>query len=117
MKFVEEKAGWQTCRLSDVAKIVRGITFPTDAKRHEPLEGYIACLRTANVQTKVEWGDLWYVPRRYVKNAEQYVRDGDVLISTANSYELVGKVARVNALTREASLGAFISLSSAQKSE
>jgi len=93
-----------------VAQLVRGITFPTTAKGHEPGEGAVACLRTANVQADVEWDDLWYVPRDYVKHDEQYVQSGDVLISTANSYELVGKVARVKAPHQEASLGAFISL-------
>ncbi|MEO7129417.1 MAG: restriction endonuclease subunit S [Rhodoferax sp.] len=103
-------AGWEIARLDDVALLVRGITFPTSAKGHEPKVGAVACLRTANVQTNVEWDDLWYVPRQYVKHDEQYVRTGDVLISTANSYELVGKVARVTAPHNEASLGAFISL-------
>lgn len=102
--------GWEVCPLEQVARIVRGITFPTAAKRHEPQIGYVACLRTANVQFEVEWGDLWYVPREYVKNEDQYVRSGDVLISTANSYELVGKVAQVKSQCIEASLGAFISL-------
>lgn len=103
-------AGWEEARLDDVAQLVRGITFPTSAKGHEPREGAVACLRTANVQAEVEWEDLWYVPRDYVKHDEQYVQSGDVLISTANSYELVGKVARVKAPHQEASLGAFISL-------
>lgn len=103
-------AGWEKCRLDDVAQLVRGITFPTTAKGHAPSDGAVACLRTANVQAEVEWEDLWYVPRQYVKHDEQYVRSGDVLISTANSYELVGKVARVKAPHEEASLGAFISL-------
>jgi type I restriction enzyme S subunit len=107
---IEVPAGWEVCPLDDVARLVRGITFPTDVKRHEPQEGHVACLRTANVQFQVEWDDLWYVPRKYVKNQDQYVRTGDVLISTANSYELVGKVAQINSPRIEASLGAFISL-------
>lgn len=110
MSSTSVATGWELCRFDDVARIVRGITFPTDAKSHRPAEGMVACLRTANVQTSVEWGDLWFVPRKYVKSDEQYVRDGDVLISTANSYELVGKVARIQGIAQETSLGAFISL-------
>lgn len=110
MSEVSKPEGWEEARLDDVAQLVRGITFPTTAKGHEPREGAVACLRTANVQAEVEWGDLWYVPRDYVKHDEQYVQSGDVLISTANSYELVGKVAQVKAPHQEASLGAFISL-------
>lgn len=107
---IEVPFGWEACRLEEVAKLVRGITFPTDVKRHEPQDGHVACLRTANVQSKVEWDDLWYVPRGYIKSEDQYLRAGDVLISTANSYELVGKVAQVKGPRVEASLGAFIAL-------
>jgi type I restriction enzyme S subunit len=70
----------------------------------------VACLRTTNVQREVEWDDLWFVPTEHVKRPEQFVQSGDILISTANSYELVGKVALVSALPMQATLGAFISL-------
>ena len=96
--------------LADVADIVRGISFPKDAKSLEPHPGDVACLRTTNVQKQVEWNDLWFVPSKHVKREEQYVRSGDILISTANSYELVGKVAPITGIPRRATLGAFISL-------
>jgi type I restriction enzyme S subunit len=102
--------GWRSARLGDVIEIVRGISFPKDAKAHEPRAGYVACLRTTNVQRDVEWDDLWFVPEEYVKRENQYVRPGDILISTANSYELVGKVAPVTNMPHQATLGAFISL-------
>jgi type I restriction enzyme S subunit len=97
-------------QLGDLADIVRGISFPKEAKSLEQRDGDVACLRTTNVQKQVEWGDLWFVPAEHVKRAEQYVRAGDILISTANSYELVGKVAPVVAIPHKATLGAFISL-------
>jgi type I restriction enzyme S subunit len=50
------------------------------------------------------------VPAKHVKRDDQNVRTGDILISTANSYELVGKVAQVAGLLTPATLGAFISL-------
>lgn len=96
--------------LGEIAEIVRGISFPKDAKSLVPRDGYVACLRTTNVQREVEWDDLWYVPAEYVKRQEQFVQPGDILISTANSYELVGKVALVSGTPRQATLGAFISL-------
>lgn len=102
--------GWRKVRLGDLIEIVRGISFPKDAKVHEPRKGYVACLRTTNVQRDVEWEDLWFVPEKHVKRDEQYVRPGDILISTANSYELVGKVASVTSMPYAATLGAFISL-------
>lgn len=97
-------------QLGEVASIVRGISFPKEDKRSEPLPGHVACLRTTNVQRSVEWHDLWFVPEGHVKREEQLVRKGDILISTANSYELVGKVAPVTGLPHKATLGAFISL-------
>ncbi|MFM7009359.1 MAG: restriction endonuclease subunit S [Betaproteobacteria bacterium] len=97
-------------QLGEVASIVRGISFPKEDKRSEPLPGYVACLRTTNVQRTVEWHDLWFVPEGHVKREEQLVRKGDILISTANSYELVGKIAPVTGLLHKATLGAFISL-------
>ena len=74
-----------------------------------PKEGSVACLRTANVQKKVNWRDLWYVPETYVRTEERYLQPLDVLISVSNSLELVGKVAQVTELPERATLGAFIS--------
>ena len=107
--------GWINTSLDDVCQIVRGITFPTSEKRFESGEGLIACLRTANVQARVEWDDLWFVPREYVKSDEQLVDLDDILISTANSYELVGKVSRITYKKFNSTLGAFISLLRAHK--
>ena len=97
-------------QLADAAHIVRGVAFAKEDKRHAPADGLIACLRTTNVQRSVEWDDLWFVPEQAAKRADQIVRSGDILISTANSYELVGKVAMVGAMPYRATLGAFISL-------
>ena len=102
--------GWAWTTIGDTLSIVRGISFPKDARTDTPATGYIACLRTTNVQREVEWDDLWFVPGQFVKRQEQFVQLDDILISTANSLELVGKVARVKSLPCTATLGAFISL-------
>jgi type I restriction enzyme, S subunit len=107
--------GWERVELDDACELIRGITFPTAEKRFEYRVGMIGCLRTANVQTTVEWDDLWFVPRQYVKQAQQIVEVNDILISTANSYELVGKVSRVTHIKFDSTLGAFISLLRAHK--
>jgi type I restriction enzyme, S subunit len=102
--------GWKRVRLEDICQLVRGVTFPTTVKRYEYAPGAIACLRTTNVQRTTEWDDLWYIPEVHVKNEEQFVQETDILISTANSYELVGKVSWVGKPPVRATLGAFISL-------
>jgi len=100
--------GWACARLDDVSDIIRGISFPKDAKTKTYQEGYIACLRTANVQREVDWSDLWFVPSEFVRRDQQLLQEHDILISTANSLELVGKVCQVRILTHPATLGAFI---------
>ena len=101
---------WVWVTLGEMADIVRGISFPKSAKKLGPQAGYVACLRTANVQRDVEWDDLWFVPEEYIKLESRYVQPLDVLISVSNSLELVGKVAQVTNLPQKSTLGAFISL-------
>jgi len=99
---------WEYGKLSQAAHVVRGITFPAGEKRNDLAQGYVCCLRTTNVQQKLEWDDVYYVPTSYVKRDEQLVREGDVLMSMANSYELVGKVARAINVPQPAAFGAFL---------
>ena len=102
--------GWLRVSLGETADIVRGISFPKDARKLSPQQGHVACLRTANVQRDVEWDDLWFVPEEYVKAESRYVQPLDILISVSNSLELVGKVAQVATPPHKSTLGAFISL-------
>jgi type I restriction enzyme S subunit len=87
--------GWVECDLGDVASLIRGVSFPTSVRMGAPAPDHIACLRTSNVQSSVTWNDLWFIPTRFIKNSEQYLQSGDILISMANSLELVGKTARI----------------------
>ena len=101
---------WARTTIGATAEIIRGVSFPKDARKLVPHPGHVACLRTANVQREVEWDDLWFVPEEYVKVESRYVQPLDVLISVSNSLELVGKVAQVTNLPQKSTLGAFISL-------
>ncbi|MBU2913134.1 DUF559 domain-containing protein, partial [Reichenbachiella agariperforans] len=102
--------GWIKTRLGEVIQIVRGITFPSSEKSKEDYEGKIPCLRTANVQDEIDWDDLLYIDRKYVKREDQILQAGDVIMSMANSRELVGKVALLKKeMSREFTLGGFIS--------
>jgi type I restriction enzyme S subunit len=66
-------------------------------------------LRTTNVQKTLRWDDVYYVPREYVKREDQFVQVGDILMSMANSYELVGKVALATVVPEATAFGAFVS--------
>lgn len=102
--------GWEYERLGNVVEVVRGLTFPASAKQTTPGEGLVACLRTANVQDDVEWDDLIYVCASYVKHDRQFIRKRDILMSTANSRALVGKVALNKSDATNVAFGGFVTV-------
>lgn len=100
---------WAVASLGQVVEIVRGITFPASEKSKEPELGRIACLRTANVQDEIEWDDLLYIRESFVSRHDQYVEPHDIVMSMANSRELVGKVALIGAeLKQKTTFGGFL---------
>ena len=100
---------WCWVKLSGVADFERGITFPASAKEFSSSSTNIPCLRTANVQEQLELNDLLYVDRSYMKdNSDKLVREDDIIMSTANSRELVGKTSFVHSLTEEMTFGGFV---------
>lgn len=102
-------ATWASAQLGEIVEIVRGITFPAAEKAKVPAQGRIACLRTSNVQDRIEWDDLLYVDEKFVGRLDQMLQVSDIVMSMANSRELVGKVALVTDLPVEkASFGGFL---------
>ncbi|MCX6394176.1 MAG: restriction endonuclease subunit S, partial [Solirubrobacterales bacterium] len=89
-------AGWAHTRLGEMAEIIRGVTFPGGAKSNTPGEGLVACLRSGNVNGRIRWTDLIYIPEEFVRNDTQRIVPGDIVMSIANSRELVGKIAVVD---------------------
>ena len=106
--FSSDRHAWKSSTLGEAVEIIRGVTFPASAKQRTPGKGLIPCLRTTNVQNEVEWDDLLYISDEYVRKNSQYVQMDDVLISMANSRELVGKVALVRRDDIRCTLGGFI---------
>lgn len=97
--------------LGSVIQFIRGVTFkPTD--QIAPFsKGSIVVMRTKNVQVEgLDTSDLIAIPRSLVKREEQVLLDGDILISSANSWELVGKSSFVNSLDFDSTAGGFISI-------
>ncbi|MES3043997.1 restriction endonuclease subunit S [Sphingomonas faeni] len=95
-------------KLGDVASFVRGITFKPDDVIPVHSAGAVACMRTKNVQEQIDLSDVWGIPRSFVKRPDQFVREGDLLVSTANSWNLVGKCSWVPALPWPTTVGGFI---------
>ena len=101
--------GWMCTRMGNVCEIIRGITFPASEKSKEPEHGRLACLRTSNVQDEIEWDDLLFIREQFVKRDDQIIRASDIVMSMANSRDLVGKVALVRETPRvKTTFGGFL---------
>ena len=83
--------GWVDCILFEIATIIRGITFPAIAKVNEPLPNTVRCLTTGSVQTKHNTLSDVFVDKSFLKNDKQWLQQKDIVMSSANSTELVGK--------------------------
>lgn len=97
-------------KISDATEFIRGITFKPDELISPEDEDAVVCMRTKNVQEELDESDLIAVPKRLVRNPDKYLRPGDILISSANSWELVGKCSYVGELDYLATAGGFISI-------
>ena len=100
---------WELCYLQDVCKIERGITFPASAKSLSHDKNMIPCIRTANVQDRLDLSNLWYIDKRYINgNVDKLVEKNDIILSSANSRELVGKTSYVYKDEGDITFGGFV---------
>ena len=97
-------------KLGDVARFIRGITFKPDDTVPLNSPDAVVCMRTKNVQKDLDQTDLIAVSPHFIKRDEQWLGEGDVLVSSANSWELVGKCCWVPDLPFTATAGGFISI-------
>jgi len=87
--------GWQQVTISDVADLVRGVTYSKEDSRDTPAAGFSPVLRATNIQDSrlVLESDLVFVPSDNV-SATQRLRAGDIVMATSSgSKHLVGKSA------------------------
>ncbi len=108
---------WRSCALGEVAEFVRGITFKPDDVVPLGTTDSVVCMRTKNVQKELDVSDVWSVDRSFVKRSNQFLKTGDILVSSANSWNLVGKCCWVPQLKWPASFGGFVSVLRARAEE
>lgn len=106
-----------TKKLGDVVHFIRGITFKPEDVIAADTSDAVVCMRTKNIQERLEVADVIAVPESFVRREELFLRSGDILISSANSWNLVGKVAQVPELTYRATAGGFIAIVRAKPNE
>lgn len=102
--------GWKWVKLGDVSDAVRGVTFASGSTKPIAAPEFIACLTTSAVQNKTDWSTKRYVPKQSVKNPNQMLSRGDILVSTANSKVLVGKSCLIDEIPLPCTFGAFVTV-------
>lgn len=103
-------SAWKSCLLGEVAELIRGITFKPNNVVPLGTVGSVACMRTKNVQRELDTSDVWAVDESFVRRSNQFLRMGDILVSSANSWNLVGKCCWVPQLQWSTSFGGFVSV-------
>lgn len=74
------------------------------------MDGFVACVTTSAVQASFDWESRRYIPVDCLKSTNQLLREGDIIVSTANSKPLVGKSCLVSHLPEECAFGAFVTV-------
>lgn len=97
--------------LGEVAEFIRGVSF---RKEDQLLEETKDSIRIASTKAAQEIGiierDLYFIPRNLIKDDRKKLRENDILISTANSLNLLGRTTFISKLSYDASFGAFMTL-------
>ena len=97
--------------LGRIAELIRGITFGKGDQLEAATED---SLRVATTRAAQESGiveeDLYHIPARLLKDDKKLLRPGDILISTANSLNLLGRTTYVPRVDQPTSFGAFMSI-------
>jgi type I restriction enzyme M protein len=100
----------RTIQLGNVADFVRGIAFPKAAQRIEPDDNSLKIVTTRAAQSDgIDFSNIIYIDSKYIKK-EKLISQGDILISLANSLDLVGRVTYVDKNYKNLSFGAFMGL-------
>ncbi len=107
----ERPSTWPMVRLGEVVDLIRGVTFRKSDQLEGPTEGSLAVATTKAAQ---EFGivhdALYHIPRRLLKNTDSLIREGDILMSTANSLNLLGRTTHVREVSVPMAFGAFMTL-------
>jgi type I restriction enzyme, S subunit len=100
----------KTARLGDIARVVRGVSFPSGEAHPIPHADSVPVLRAGNIAEELDLcSDLVYVKSAYVSK-DQYLCQNDIVICTSSgSSSVVGKTAMLRS-GWQGSIGAFNSV-------
>lgn len=100
--------GWLDVQLSEVAEVIRGVTYKKEQAIDVPKERFLPVLRATNITgSALTFDGLVYVPVESISET-QLLRAGDVVIaSSSGSKEIVGKAGAFTGGNFVGSFGAF----------
>lgn len=101
---------WEKSKVGDVAEFIRGITFSSKDKLDSEDNAVLVATTKAAQEAGIRSKDLVPVDPGKVKKDKSYLQNGDLLISVANSANLLGRRTFVNNLdpNKRYSFGAFM---------
>lgn len=98
-----------TVKLDSVAEVVRGVSFSKSSQRISDTDATIGVITTKAAQEDgIVHSNIIYIDNRCSYDKSKYVRNNDILISLANSIDLVGRVTYVDKIYEELLFGAFM---------
>lgn len=97
-------------RLGDIAQFVRGVTFKPASVVEVSTPGALRFMRTTNVKDELDTVDVKAIAPTVKVRDDQMLRDGDILVSSANSWNLVGRASYVSGLEWTCTFGGFVSV-------
>lgn len=96
-------------KLGEVCDLIRGLTF---SKKDQLEEFNDDCIKVATTKAAQEFGivedDLYNISKALIKNDKILITEGDILISIANSLNLLGRVTFVKHFAYPLTFGAFM---------
>jgi type I restriction enzyme M protein len=97
--------------LGELVEFIRGITFAkSDQLESSNKNSLLVATTKAAQESGIVEEDLYHIPRSLLKDDNKLLRAGDILISTANSLNLLGRTTHVKRVDRPMSFGAFMSV-------
>ena len=101
---------WEVAKTGDVAEFIRGITFSSKDKLDSEDSAVLVATTKAAQENGIRTKDLVPVHPDKVKKEKSYLQNGDLLISVANSANLLGRRTFVMGLdsSKRYSFGAFM---------
>jgi type I restriction enzyme S subunit len=99
---------WLDVELSEVAQIIRGITYKREQSANLPGEGFLPVLRATNITgIALNFDELVYVPAENVSSVQILIAGDVVIASSSGSKEIVGKAGSFIGGSFIGSFGAF----------